>query len=331
MGYESEIKSSLLVLGNGFDLMHGMNTRWIDFQEWWLDCISSPQSTFVKKLKEAKSDNPKLKLSDCFGELLHQEDTDTDDLYLTNEEDIIEEALFIDLCKCAYNHDSSMAGGWGDFESCLKDLVLPDNYSFLYGEEKDSEWKCAAYEEEQSLIIQEVLALEKRIRQWLLTVEPASHYYDKVRDLLGSSELIISFNYTETVESLYHFNIEHLHGILNAQDNLITGCEPLKEQDPFDSVSWSYELNNEEFRTSLVKPLQTKKLDNILSNLYLERVTTLGFGFGNVDFPYVKQIVNHTDKNTVWTTYIYKPHETQNVVTTLKQAEYKGILLFKYS
>lgn len=326
MGYESDVKSSLLVLGNGFDLMHGMNTRWIDFQEWWLDCISSPQSMFVKKLKEAKSGN--FKLSDCFGELLYQEDTDTDYLYFSNEEASIEEALFIDLCKCAYNHDNSMAGVWRDFESCLKDLMLPDIYSFLYSEEEDAEWKCAAYEEDQSLIIQEVLLLGERLRQWLLTVEPASRYYDKVRDLLASSELIISFNYTETVESLYHFNVEHLHGALSAQDNLITGCEPLKE-DPFDSISWSYELNNEDFRASLVKPLQIKKLDSILSDLCLERVTTLGFGFGDVDFSYVKQIVDHTGENTVWTAYIHEPHEAENVVSTLEKAGYAREPLFE--
>ncbi|ADH92912.1 Uncharacterised protein [Arcanobacterium haemolyticum] len=38
----------LLLIGNSFDLMHGMSTRWEEFQKWWLGNIKSQKRALFK-------------------------------------------------------------------------------------------------------------------------------------------------------------------------------------------------------------------------------------------------------------------------------------------
>lgn len=336
---EGRYGQRLFLVGNGIDLMHGMATGWTDFQEWWLNGITAPQSDFVKALKD-----PGYCGEDVFARakrLLRQGRISVEDgqiavMYRSNSPDQINEALFIDLCDIAvtfndcHGHDG-WDPCWSDFESLLKYLCLANPDEWNDDDDQDRDWGVAGLFADLSEMTLNVLALENRIRSWIGTVRPAKFRYDGVRHALDHADRIVSFNYTDTIETLYDRTVFHIHGRLNSEDELIVGCEPPDEDSDAAGDQAVYGIRNWDFRNFLKKPSQTKELEDELSDAVLTDVMTLGFSFGVVDQPLVERIVQHTNRYSTWLSYVHRDGEAGHIARFLCELGYEGRLSFDNS
>ncbi|MBI9000916.1 bacteriophage abortive infection AbiH family protein [Corynebacterium sp. CCM 9185] len=324
--------SSLMLVGNGFDLMHDMKTSWRDFQEWWLWRIGSPQSNLVKFLQlAAPFDIDIFTLGAFFLDQVHS-DIKTENLYLNNSEDEIEEAIFVDLCAAAAESNNLSVNGydsllWSDFESLLKCLNLPS-----VGSSDDGDWKRAAMEEGSSEIIRNSLGLSGKLSEWLSTKAMPPYPFTGVSHVIANVDLLVSFNYTDTIEHLYGREVLHIHGRLNSKkDELIVGSGPHSNNSYGLSSSLSYDVNNDEYHDYIEKFTQEKKLEDRLSSVRLKEITTLGFSFGDADHIYVKTLVGHTTENSLWTVYFHSESDITTAQQALHKAGYTGRLVFESS
>jgi hypothetical protein len=140
-------------------------------------------------------------------------------------------------------------------------------------------------------------------------------------DLVSAGDLFLSFNYTETLESLYNIkNVLHIHG--SANGDVVVGHDGKFHSAMPDSLSSTEEyteLNsfNKELADSLIK--QTAEIMNkenvrdffkMIETGNIQTVYSYGFSFSSVDLPYVKEICKHLSSDVDWLFNDYGMNDT---------------------
>ena len=148
--------------------------------------------------------------------------------------------------------------------------------------------------------------------------------------LFNDNDYFISFNYTNTLEKIYpnvsKSNICYIHGTIdeeelifgNLRENIvdttsslyeenekycksdIKGCETYVKQEFIESVTYEqeeFDQYNEnvvaymnQLNMSMIKPIQTKRLKKFLEKLDIKEIYIFGFSMGKVDLPYFEMI-----------------------------------------
>ena len=189
----------LVIIGNGFDLGHGLKTRFSDF-------IGSNKE-YPKKYKRFKGQYKEPNwnnIEDNFKNLLIKTMEDRDTFFLSEElENKIDEYVLDDTEDINYFTPNKSDYFNGEFNKILNDVNLLNDFehNFLIYMNKE----CNP------------LSLRK--------LKPAK----KITEILKDTNLVISFNYTKLVEEVYRFdNVVHIHGVLENKDIFIgTSCEDL--------------------------------------------------------------------------------------------------------
>lgn len=140
--------------------------------------------------------------------------------------------------------------------------------------------------------------------------EMASNAEDDINNLshdyqwrFDQGDMILSFNYTSTIESVSDTKdipILHIHGFYNNSEQLILGYKDAKDSYNYEKYSnpddGDYYMEKQleiihDFYLSMKKELQFKRLEDFLKNVNgIDEVIMYGHSLGTVDIPYLEYI-----------------------------------------
>lgn len=294
---------SLYIVGNGFDLAHGLPTHWRDFRMY----LEATQPYFLKGF-EALYDIQAL--------------DDTEPWYTKKAQ--------AQWDKSVRSHRlwSEFEQGIGDpntteilnFSDCILEDLSLDGGNIGIRETMDVYWR------QKFGFIDD---MQTYVKEWIEQID-TSRISCRKKALIGSKDHFLSFNYTDTLERVYHIdNVLHIHGgVHNGSD-----IPPIIGHNNIDGIweyhQWSkeaderYEEGEASIQEAIAQYLKAiyKDTDHIIfshSDFFdklqdVNHVIIIGWSAGNVDIPYLKNIKESVSKNTKWTVYWYNDMAYHNL------------------
>lgn len=281
--------TTLHIIGNGFDLAHGLKTSYRDFREW----ICAHKKEFPIN---------EFFLAEAFG-------CTSDEL-------------------------------WSDFETVLGQMNPVTYLQGIYQDYENEEMEDQSEQVSSYIMSNFGSTFEKVIegfRKWARHINVAEAE-SKIRELenlfqFDTNGLFVNFNYTNTLERVYQIprqSILHIHG--DAEDKnsqIIVGHDTDYKQyeKPLETyIDKIGILNYSDIKPFLIqdlinlrKPIEQKTgvCNAFLGNNEIDHIVVLGLSFGEVDFPYLKNIAERYP-NALWTISIHDD-EDENKVNTMAQ------------
>lgn len=328
-------QTKLFILGNGFDLAHGIPTEYINFKTFLIEkCKENGITLFENSLL-----GPKLvkKCPSLPGRQIHFRDRDGEGHALADYYQ--EAAVLLWLIENAAKKEKNNIKDWSDFE----EVIMKLNYLPLLssGFEED--------EEALSALRETVDDLPGFFSEWVTKIPISDkkplHLLQKTMD--PDTDIALTFNYTETPEKLYNFkqdNICHIHGKRKAsidgtydqqylwnfgEDNatlIVGGKEPENLQnDPYLIL-----------RSSLVKDTdqqitEHKNFFNRISTGDISQIYSFGYSFSDVDQPYMKKVCEALGDTSAkaWTVFLHNPDDKQRFHSAIRNAGFTGTIQFE--
>lgn len=268
--------NNLIIIGNGFDLAHGLKTSYNHFFEHLV--------------------NSHCKDKECYKDLFQLS---------THIKDFGQLKKFI---------TSGIPLGPSSFESSLIQLLIKDfsNYNWCDIEAKYFDFlttsnKESPYFQNPKQLNDHFEILKKHLERYLFDQEKKAKPIESYRNFFSYIDspdtLILNFNYTRTIENLYrnetsNSKIIHIHGELENENNPIIFGYAASHEESRDLLG----KNDKEYLRNIKKQLykrtdnehQLSKYLNIHENIYL---SILGHSCGFSDKLILKQILNHKNIN----------------------------------
>lgn len=307
----------LIVLGNGFDLSHGIASRYNEFRSFLMDRYGASDEIPYLNYPQINKD----------GELDCSE---------------------IDSAKVLFCLVEQLQGEeWNDFENCLSRIDLDelfDQVDIHYDKEEDEHYSYneSLYGQLGDTIYSAFSNLNKLLFLWVNSIHEnitgTTGYPPKAiesLDNLFNKGVFLTFNYTLTLEEVYNINekrICHIHGCINNSDELIIGHgeleESLKNEESYFSI---FETKNE-VHNLLAKDSETvikRNYDFFLRLSGIEEIYLIGFSLSKPDELYISTILELVDKEKLiiyLTKYCKKTGENKRMITTLNRLGYTGTI-----
>ena len=276
---------NLFIIGNGFDLAHGMKTSYDDFYQ------------YIKKkypnLKEENNNLPEAIFGRKGGITYDEKELTEDMLNLLHH-----------------------TGEWNKFESNLGEIdFFYDDYSEpVFDKEGDPDIsKTMILNESKSSVYSELCYnLKSLFKEWIQKIRILKRYRQEYfENKFKKNNLFFTFNYTKTLEKLYNIpleNILHIHGTL--PKDLIFGHNLKLEDIEIESKNIGIEYSGLEHVIYDCKNIFRKKIDEIIKKYEfffdkiqkynVEKVYIYGFSFSEIDLPYLSEIIKNTPNNIIW-------------------------------
>lgn len=291
---------TLYIIGNGFDIHHGMPTAFVDFYHWM---INHSYFDAITKIEE------------IYGI--------TDDKW------------------------------WSDFEKSLGEVEMyeyaieqtRENYPDYGSDEfREGDRYAASYQAELD-ITQMVDEMKSRFSEWIETMQVPN--VTKKLPISIKDAFFVSFNYTPTLEKLYHVShdqILHIHGSVLEDSDYVLGHgksymmlqQDLEAQEPSPSPNASpeeiqefydnnydqiYEDTKESVLTniaSIQKPVNDiiERNGHIFDKLqHVKRICIYGLSFSEIDMKYIDEILKrHNSQSTIiWEISYYSEHDKNKI------------------
>ena len=190
--------SRLVVIGNGFDLAHGLHTKYSDFMEYLCSYEKEPEiiyGRFIRLDSVSVQDQKKHRFYDAISKYIPEQDL------------------------------------WSSFEEALSFLdyeqIQEDNscYFLDYG---DDNWRDSANHDFQYMISEDLsfaTNISHYFSEWILRINTSVSPVVS-SNILNKSCIFLNFNYTDTLEKVYDIpasNILYIHGNALRGNNLILG------------------------------------------------------------------------------------------------------------
>lgn len=271
--------ANLFIIGNGFDISHGLKTSYNHFKKYlelkYPDNIHS--YGYVPDVGIAPKGGPSFDEDEVVGFLLH----------------IISEA----------EHSSDK---WSDLETSIGLLEFEEFFEGWDDEEYENEWhEVYRNQDIASNIVESVLKILDYFEEWIddICLDDVKPKED-MTELIQQNDKFLSFNYTLTLEEVYgEYNVCHIHGEqggellfghgnntnyyesnmskhIGSEDSLQIIQERLKK-----NTESALDINKEFFRN----------LDSI------DKIYSFGFSFSKVDEIYIKEICKKIKtENITW-------------------------------
>ena len=299
----------LYVIGNGFDLYHGLDTSYLSFGIF----LKNSYPLIYEYLTQYHG------ISDITNRL------ESSGLYLWSEFEV----ALADL----------------DYEAILEDysdyLASPGSEDF-----RDRDW--GAFQIEIEKVIDEItINLFNAFHEFILSVKfPVSVDYKLLG--IDKDGLYLNFNYTDSLEKLYNINknnILYIHNQASLDDSVILGhglnpkdLEPKEPEPPTDlsdedyeewaqmmsdSYDYSYELGKHEvIRYFAEAHKNTSSIIKENENFFLglkdiKVVYVLGHSLSEVDIPYFNKIIDCVNDDANWIVTYFSEEEKLSLKETL--------------
>lgn len=278
--------NKLIIVGNGFDIAHGLETSYDDFRKHLIsdtkiemDSLVIPESTQIPD-----------------GEIEY------------NDSEILSMLFFL-ISEAESNTEK-----WSNIEASLAYLNFDE--AFDYGSEVlDKEgnldlWKTSYNNEDiASNLLIPTLTIQDLFSKWVkkIDIRCAKAKRDFLR-LIDQQDLFLTFNYTDTLEEIYNISknrICYIHGKQN--EDIFFGHG--NTDDKTDYYMMNY-IGSESNLSKIHEQLR-KKTEDALENKIcffesltysnINKIYSYGFSFSEVDMIYLKEICKRIDtKKVTW-------------------------------
>ena len=269
--------SNLFIIGNGFDLSHGIKSSYKDFR----------------------------------GYLKEQYDPTKHEVYdipTINWEHTYDYSDIADFWFNVFDANNDME--WSKFEDSLYGQNYGDCFSEMvmdrYGEE--NLFKTAGNNEALSRSIVDIVPFINRFfTEWINQIEiddvKARKEFQELIDC--NKDIFFSTNYTLTLEKVYNISkVCHIHGKVG--EEFIFGHgedESLYEKYEKENIGTEYYLSDidKALRKDVQKALKThRSFFELLGKRGIEKIYSYGFSYGKADLIYVQEIAKSLSRNVIW-------------------------------
>lgn len=275
--------SSLFILGNGFDMAHGLPTKYLDFKNFLNDLYPDAEEF-------------------C------DEQFDIYDYATMYEDDFAAEILF-------YAMNNASGKEWNDFENALGNINFYKKIPRRNKEVGEIDHNQAmvdymlAADAISNLIIQSTKHWQDFFRLWIKNIEQQLEYgeYLPKTNLMSlfnqPDNLYLTFNYTKVLQTLYGIKkVIHIRNRVGQKLILGHGDDKATYYEPFDEPIGSSFLNDliMSFRKDTISPL--KKYSDFFKKLNknIDKVYSYGFSYSKPDSVYIKTIIESIAVDAVW-------------------------------
>ena len=324
---------NLIIVGNGFDIAHGIPSRYSDFCNYLCSFEKTPRSfpefpNFIHINSVSIEDRKKHKLIEQLEKYILRQD-------LWN---CFEEAL-----------------GRLDYEQLMEDN---SNYLLGYGDEN---WRDSANHDFQYMIQEElsfVNDINYQLKRWIVSLDTSVKPLDFVNEILNrcshSPTLFLNFNYTDTLERVYNIarqNILYIHGKATENTELILGHHDNTYQN--NAVIDTDKMSDDEFTEycnyMMERDIRVIEAEEIIGNYFIstykdtkkyvmqnemffsqlyncKMVFILGHSLSNIDFDYFQAVKYNVPLECMWYIYYYSQTDYNNalkLVENLKIQQYE--------
>lgn len=284
--YEKE--TELLIIGNGFDIAHGLKTRYSDFRSYVMSDDSVANHRFFPPLIVVDE------VRTPYGKEMQR--------------------IF----------DKECGNDWSDFENHLGKLsyqILPHakcnplNERFLQDDIYNF-YRFVRYD------------LREIFDDWIRHIDYSHFSKNsRIDSALRDIDFVLSFNYTDVLERKYNFEgnkVFHVHGKVGGQ--LIFGHG--KSEDELLTGKAGIEFDFQETVLYLRKPVEEiiGKNEQFFRGLtHVRKIYCCGFSFSDVDKPYITEICKYLNNDVVWYQDDYDlDNQLTKKIRTIKSCGFKG-------
>ncbi|KXI45180.1 hypothetical protein ACS95_00385 [Bacillus cereus] len=300
----------LFVIGNGFDISHGLKTTYDDFRKYLIsdheiemDSLVIPESTQMPD-----------------GEIKY------------NELEILSMLFFL-ISEAESNTEK-----WSNVEASLANLNFDeafDCYSEVLDKDGDLDlWKTSYNNEDiASNLVIPSLTIQQLFSNWINTIDIIS-VKTKVDflKLIEEEDLFLTFNYTDTLEGVYHVSNEricYIHGKQNEEIYFGHG----NNEDKTDYYMKNYigsENGLVEIHEQLRKKTEIALKENMhffenLTDSNISEIYSYGFSFSEVDMIYLKEICKRMNtQKLIWYFNDFDEWNHNDYIDILIKCGFKG-------
>ena len=292
--------SSFFIIGNGFDIAHGIPTAYKRFRDWILE--QYPDSLVFRDTTISFEEYQLLSFDEFAAETL------------------------------VYAMDHASGEDWHDFEAALSRInfyhKLPGPTDEEHNEDDpDHNQKMGQYLLRMSAFSNGIIKSAEEcwpvfFSEWIKTVETEIElgaYSPKpslIKLFSDPTNKFMSFNYTKTLQQLYGVRVvKHIHNRVGQKLVFGHGDDRAEYEEPYDE-EWrapvgATDLNDfiQFLRKDTDKQLRKysdffRKLDSEIDKVY-----SYGFSYSKVDSPYIKEVIRRISPNATW---YFTAHEANN-------------------
>lgn len=315
----------LIVIGNGFDIAHGLPTKYSDFMEYLLAYESQPQffpgSKYIRLSSLSSQDQARHRFYEAISKYIPEQDL------------------------------------WCSFEEALaildEEQLQDDNSCYLLGY-GDENWSDSAHHDFQYMI-GEALSFASDIpnyfSQWISRID--TRVFPKISsEIINSDCIFLTFNYTDTLENSYGIppeRILYIHGKALRGDNLILGHhentlfqdEPIPQFQSEEEREIYYENYTEDVRITEAREIikayfrgtykdTTSIIQQNRAFFYslnsISEVYILGHSLSVIDFEYFVEIKKYVTLTCKWSISYHSDEDyynAQNFISALGIQNYQ--------
>lgn len=300
--------NTLYIIGNGFDIAHGLDTRYWKLREF----IEENDPEFLRQFEELYDIQP----------------LDNTEYGYTNTAQ--------EQWNKEVDHDL-----WSEFEKFMGTPnitnMLELSTSVTEGLPTDGiRHHMDLYWKEQYGFISK---LQNYVKDWIETID-TSNIEAKKTALINSSDWFFNFNYTDLLEKTYRIeNVLHIHGGVCS----VTDIDPImghcNKSDMQNHKQWAKDADNEfEEAEASIQEAVYKYLNAIYKDTdeqirfnqsffdeiqSVEKIVVIGWSAGDVDIPYLRKIIKSVSADVMWEVYWYDDKAYNSL---LRAFEHEGIL-----
>lgn len=295
--------SSLFIIGNGFDIAHQLPTAYKQFRN---------------------------RIIDIFPGALSRRDQR---MYVDEQLDLSPYETAAELLLYAMDHASGE--DWCDFESALSRINF---YAKLPSPMEEAEDELSPKHDQR--VAEYLLAMDMLSNFMIdaanLWPELFSMWIKEIQDLIergvvtphpslvklfaDPSNKYMTFNYTKTIQSVYGIKgVKHIHNrvgqklVFGHGEKNVSYNEPFNEEGrmPVGSSTMDDFMNT--LQKDTVK--QIRKYKDFFKSIdhTVDKVYSYGFGFGTVDNPYVKLVIDRISPDATWYFTAYECRNTESI------------------
>lgn len=328
----------LVIIGNGFDLAHGLKTSYKDFIDWYWEERLKDMLTEHSDVSSDCLCTFKIIAEDSFGWQSVVSNKNYYDIFNRKwkfpAKDIIEgianneENFYVELCPFFYNITKNIeTKGWVDIENeyyqlLKKNADKTDECKKLNGQLKFIQDKLVEYLKTLPKVEcnKEIVELLKApFEKQDISTHDKEYAFDSIRayasipnECYPENILLLSFNYTNTVEMYTDSNriFNYIHGSLYKEDQIIFGYGDELDKDYKEIL----DKNDNELLNYVksVKYLEADHYKQMLRFIEAEpfQVYIMGHSCGNSDRTLLNKIFEHMNCVSIKPFYYQKPDGT---------------------
>lgn len=271
----------LFIIGNGFDLAHGIHSSYDDFRKY---LVCKLETITGKNYKNFDFTNSSILTND----------------YRKNPENDLRTILYF-LSVAEYGGSQDIK--WKNVEKSVGELDYSEfEYIYIDESEDDKEYRANWINHDIFLPYVDLLTeIPNYFRDWICQISLDEALIDKyIQQYFDDNTFFLSFNYSNTLEKVYNIdrrNILYIHGNANEKTDIYFGHgNNLTYDDFINSIR-----NNNYFSVAdeycMINDILQKPVENIIDNNLdffrslndIDQIYSYGFSYGLVDQPYIRK------------------------------------------